>query len=155
MNDVSNWLLYLNKILESTGLFRHIPDQFLSGKYLEYFESLEKTKEEDIKNSRNDVLLQINGELRPKNIFSNFIGGLNRAEAIALETEYKIEKSEQYRKNHLSRNSVRFGISSAGIVFFLSVMVPVLFKSASRIFWTIIPSVYYLFIFVYFLIKSF
>jgi len=155
MNDVSNWLLDLNEILKVTGLFRNIPDKFLSEKYLEYFRSLEKTKEELIQRARNDTILQIMGIIEPRIIFSNFIEGLNRAEEISLETEYKLRKIEEYRKSRLSRTILRLSIVTTGIVFIISVIVPIVFKGASRVFWIFIPSGYYLIVFIYILIESF
>ena len=149
INDVVSWLIDLNEILRVTTFFRSMPDTFLSRNYLRYFEALEKKKEALIQQARKDPFLPFMGTIKPRVIFGNFINGLNKAEIVALETEYKLNKMNKYTETHLSRNKVLFTILTTGIVFFLSVIVPVVFRGANRIFWVYVPSVYYVIIFIY------
>jgi hypothetical protein len=155
VNDVSNWLLDLNGILRTTRLFRYSPNEFLSESYLDYFKQLKRKKVELIQRAKNDRLLQAQGIIEPKIIFSNFVEGLNKAEEVSLAAEYMLTKIDKYRNSHLSRNILRIAIFLTVFVFFASVIVPIVFKHANRTFWICIPSIYYLIISVYFLIKSF
>lgn len=155
VNDVSNWHLDLSGILNTTKLFRYLPNEFLSKNYLDYFKSLERKKAELIQRAKNDRVLQIQGIIEPKIIFSNFIEGLNKAEEVSLAIEYKLKKIDKYSNSHLSRNILRIVICLTLLIFFTSVIVPIIFKHANKIFWIYIPSIYYLIIIVYFFIKSF